>query len=305
MSTDYPPLPRPGDTKAPVVEEMLSTEGSSANTASSNKVSKSDPDVPTVICHRGDVIIEYTEQSSAISRRWQVSSKSLMRNSPYFQAMLDPDKFAEGRLLAHQKENQAQHSKLALSSDTKVDSDAAEHSVLHDLPTVKLSESPLTRMCGADAIGVFLKILCVGAQDLKGRYAFENELRAMPPSIVERTIEISEAFSSSGVVIETLKRAMYMFGRTKMVMKKFNEIFLKWSEDRVRQNIIIAISLQETQIAQVMMHTLIVMGSKYWVNGPEVPTSLYPRWRYLAHGIEGTQLPLTWKLESLPTLIYL
>lgn len=242
---------------------------------------KSKPDALIVICRGGDLIIEYTELSSGTSRRWRVHSKPLMRNSPYFQVMLDPNKFAEGRLLAHHKQRQAQHSKLASSPD-----DAEDHE-LYDPPMVRLAESPMTKLCGADAIGVFLKILCLDVQSVGTKEAFQSELKAMSASLIERTIEIAESFSSSNVVIETLKD-LYAFGKTKIALRQFNTNLLKWSEDRVRQTLVIASTFRETQIARIMTHTLIVMGSKYWVNGPEVPSTPYLRWRYLAHGIEGT-----------------
>lgn len=289
MSSDYPPLPQAGDPKVPGHEQILSSQVLSANTVSPSKISASDkskPDTLIVICHGGDLIIEYTELSSGTSRRWRVHSQPLMRNSPYFQVMLDPNKFAEGRLLAHHKQKQAQHSKLALNSDHGVEDDAEDHE-LYDPPTVRLAESPMTKLCGADAIGVFLKILCLDVQSVGTREAFQSELKAMSASLIERTIEIAESFSSSSVV-GTLK-ASYTFNKsTKVTLRQFSTNLLKWSEDRVRQTLVIANTFREAQIARIMMHTLIVMGSKYWVNGPEVPSTPYLRWRYLAHGIEGT-----------------
>lgn len=290
MNSDYPPLPQAGDLKVPGHEQTtLALQKPSANAVSPGKVSANDkgkPDTLIVICRGGDLIVEYTELSSGTSRRWRVHSEPLMRNSPYFQVMLDPNKFAEGRLVAHHKQKQAQRSKLGSSLDHGVDDDAEEHE-LYDPPTVSLAESPMTKLCGTDAIGVFLKILCLDVQGVGTKEAFQSELKAMSASLIERTMEIAESFSSSSVVTETLKD-VYTFGKSKITLRQFNTNILKWSEDRVRQTLVIANSFGEIQIARIMMHTLVVLGSKYWVNGPEVPSTPCLRWRYLANGIEGT-----------------
>lgn len=301
MSTDFPPLPRVGDARAPLAEGTLSSQGSSESAPPSKA---SGPDVqsatkaPKVICHDGDLIIEYTELSSGVNHCWRVDSDSLRRNSPYFQALLDPLKFAEGRLLAQHKQKQLAESKPAPSPQTAVDSNEDRPEGL-DLPTVKLVESPIIKLCGVDAIDAFLKILCLDAQDQETRAVAENDLRNMPISLLERTIEIAEDLNSPTFVNDTLRRVVHgEGGGSKRTNARFNPNEWKWNEDRVRQKIIIALKLGETQTAQVLTHTLVVTGSRNWVNKPEKLSTPHLRWQYLPHGIEGMQLSFFSHFES-------
>jgi len=286
MNSDYPPLPHPGRQSIPfVAEDTQALSDEMKNKMSSpSRVSRNGSSSPTVIFPDGDMIIEYAESPSTDSRRWQVSSKALMRNSPYFQALLDPNKFAEGRFLAEYKQRQAQ-GVVGLSSNTNLDSSL--DALRLDLPVVKISATHLTKLCGAEAIELFLRILCADGLSQDKKVIFESELRVTSPSIVERMIEIAESLSSPDIVRDTLKRVWYVFGRTKISLNKFNPALLKSTEDRVRQIIVIAAFIGETTIAKIMMHTLVVMGSKYWDNGPEPPTTNCLRWRYLGKGIEG------------------
>jgi hypothetical protein len=250
----------------------------------SKRASRNSSSFPVVICPDGDMIIEYTESSSTGNRRWQVSSKPLMRNSPYFRALLDPNKFVEGRLVAEYKQRQAQND---IGSNSVTNMEGTLGTLGFDLPVIKISETHLTKLCGAEAIELFLKILCADGLSRDQKIIFESELRVSSPSIVERTIEIAESFSSPNIVRDTLKRVWYVFGKTKISLNKFSGLLLKSTEDRVRQIIIIAAFIGETTIAKIMMHTLLVMGSKYWDDGPEQPSINYLRWRYLGKGIEG------------------
>lgn len=295
MNSDYPPLPHPGGppiasvTEGPsVLSNEMKADEMKKKIASPSKdpkrTSQNGSSFPTVICHDGDMIIEYAEFSSTGSRHWQVSSKALMRNSPYFQALLDPNKFAEGRLVAEHMERQAP-GRVGLTSDTNLD--GSVDALRFNLPMVKISETHLTKLCGAEAIELFLRILCADGLSKDQKVIFESELRVTSPSIVERTIEIAESFSSPDIVRDTLKRVWYVFGKTKISLNKFSSALLKSTEDRVRQIIIIAAFIGETKIAKIMMHTLLVMGSKYWDDGPEPSNTNCLRWRYLGKGIEG------------------
>lgn len=301
MSSDFPPLPRVADTKAPLAKRTLPSQGPSE----SDSLSKASGDdvqsaakALAVICHDGDLIIEYTGLSSSASHRWRVDSDSLRRNSPYFQALLDPQKFAEGRLLAQDKQNRLAFLKPGPVSHSAADSNGDQPEVI-DSPTVRLVESPTIRLCGVDAIGVFLKILCLNAQDEETRAAVEDDLRNMSISLFERTIEVAEALNSPTFVNDTLRRVIHgKGGGSKSTNLRFNPNAWKWNEERVRQKIIIALTLGETQTAQVMTHMLVVTGSRYWVNKPEMPSTPHLRWQYLPHGIEGMRLFLCQKFES-------
>lgn len=237
------------------------------------------------------MIIEYTELATNVSHRWRVDSNSLRRNSPYFQALLDPQKFAEGRLLAQHKQKQLAESNFGPNPRTAVDSNGDQLEGL-DLPTVKLVESPMIKLCGVDAIGAFLRILCLDAQDQETRAVADNDLRNMSVPLLERTIEIAEDLNSPTFVNCTLRRVVHGEGGVKKTNLRFNPNEWKWNEDRIRQKIIIAITLDEAQTAQVLTHTLVVTGSRYWTNKPEKPSTPHLRWQYLPYGIEGTPVSL-------------
>lgn len=290
MSSDYPPLPRPGGDANALFAADSSIPDSHMSLLSlfeeSTCVSKSSPTPPRVICPDGDVIIEYVESSSKVSNRWQVSSESLKRNSPYFQALLDPNKFSEGRLLAQHKQRQAQNDTLAMGSETAPEDNPEP--LLHDLPTVKISETPFMKLCGPDAIDLFLKILCVDTLDKQRKLDFEMELGGISPSLVERMIEVAESFNSPKIIADTLRRICYVFGKLSIHINKFRTEYLKTNEERIRRLIVIAVSVRDRKQVQILTHTLLVMGSKYWANGLELPdTTPYLRWRYLGNGMEG------------------
>lgn len=295
MNSDYPPLTRQGAQSIPPVAEgpnlqpnEIEPNEKKKKLSYLSKVSKHGPPNSSsslsVICLDGDMIIEYVDSSSTGKRYWQLSSQSLMHNSPYFQALLDPNKFAEGRLVAEYKRGNAPNgAHLTSSVDTPGTFDALEL----DLPIVKISETHLTKLCGAEAIELFLRILCAEGLGKDKQVMFDSELKVMPPSIVARVIEIAESFSSPNIVKQTLKRAWYMFGRTKITWNKFGSPLLKQTEERVRQIIVIAEFIGDYSIAKVMMHTLLVMGSKYWDGCPEPPATDHLRWQYLPGGVEG------------------
>ncbi|KAJ6120983.1 hypothetical protein N7523_005263 [Penicillium sp. IBT 18751x] len=294
MNSDYPPLTRPGAQPIlPVAEgPQVPPEENGANEKRKKLPHLSKPSkrgLPhsssnlSIICPNGDLIIEYVESSSTGNRYWQVSSQDLMRNSPYFQALLDPNKFAEGRLLAEYQRRKAPNGADLTSS---VNTDGSFNALDLDLPIVKLSETHLTRLCGAEAIELFLRILSAEGLGKDKQVIFDSELKVMPPSIVARTIEIAESFSSPSIVKQTLKRAWYMFGRTKISWNKFGAPLLKQTEERVRQIIVIAEFIEDHSIAKVMMHTLLVMGSKYWDGRPEPLEADHLRWQYLPDGVE-------------------
>lgn len=237
------------------------------------------------------MIIEYTDEDEHSSRlpsvryQWQVSSDDLMKNSPYFAALLDPNKFFEGRTFMERKAELSRQSELQVRNG---DSEPPRDAPRNDLPTVKLNNvDRLRRKHKTDVIGLFLKILSFDSLSDSEKDHFDGEIQRQSPSLIAGLIEIADLFNSPHVVRETLKRSGYAFGRGKVPLTKFNSALLKLSEERVRQIIFIAIFLDEHNIFQILTHTLIVLGSKSWINDVGVPDTGSPSWWYLANGIEG------------------
>lgn len=246
-----------------------------------------------VILRTGDVVIEYSDhelgtstRSEARHRRWRVSSEDLMQNSPYFRALLDPDKFSEGKRLMQQK--MMMHRDLLTPepvSGASLDEQSAEATYL---PVVILPSKHLSPRLGLDAIKLFLEILSFKSFDGEQKGSFDAELKFLPVSLIARVLELADAFNSPHVVQDSLKRVSYAFGKGKYSYTKFDSALLKLSEDRIRQTIFVARTLDEPTIFRVMTHAMIILGSKFWENGVEPPESPSFHWRYFSGGIEGT-----------------
>ncbi|OGM46722.1 hypothetical protein ABOM_005125 [Aspergillus bombycis] len=241
-----------------------------------------------VLLSTGDVIIEYVPPDSSppdspenSSHRWQVLSDDLMRSSPYFRALLDPNKFSEGRDFSQQKAKWSQGT-TAKGGESLSD----DISIRYNLPTVRLPVDHLPQKLGADTIELFLRVLSFNSFDEEEKAKFDGELRIQPASLVGRLVELADAFNSPHVIWEALKRSRYAFGKGRAPLLRFDSSVLKLSEDRIRQTIFIARFLNEYTIFQIWTHALILTGSKFWVNGVEPPTSATVRWRYLSDGLE-------------------
>ncbi|PWY90035.1 hypothetical protein BO70DRAFT_368623 [Aspergillus heteromorphus CBS 117.55] len=262
-----------------------------------------------VILKTGNIVVEYlgsdsdrevggsvqTQTQAAVrNRRWRVSSEELMRNSPYFGALLDPEKFREGRQFLQRKmmvHRGGLTSEPGNSNGHAFDDEQSPPPFTPDpevkyLPVIALPSQHFSAKLGVDAIELFLEILCFRSFDEELKAQFNAKLKVLPVSLIARLLELADAFNSPLVVRDTLKRAGYAFGKGKFTPSKFDPSLLKLSEDRIRQTIFVARILNEPVIFQVMTHALLVMGSKAWVNGVERPDCPVFPWRYLSNGIE-------------------
>lgn len=262
-----------------------------------------------VISIDGDVIIEYADPdglspvSSVSGHRWLVASEDLTRNSPYFRALLDPNKFSEGRQFMQQKTDWNQKSAAAGQSEATNENAAANRppslfsrivddgASIHGLPKLSLPMDQFIRRLGVDAIELFLRLLSSQSldDDDEKKQGFEAELKILPPSLIARLVEIADAFNSPQVAREALRRCGYVYGKGRVSVSKFNQSLLKMSEVRIRQIIYIAHFLRDSSAFQISTHALLVAGSKYWVNGVEAPSTADStfRWLYFTDGLEG------------------
>ncbi|CAG8909714.1 unnamed protein product [Penicillium egyptiacum] len=231
-----------------------------------------------VISPNGDLILEYIalrdSSSSPTRRKWQVASERLTSQSPYFQALLDPTKFSEGRQFSAQKQ---------AWNETQIADSASQHA----LPTVRLPSVHSTNMCGEDAIELFLKILCVDSFDETERTVFENELKTQSTSLVARMIDLADSLNSPRAVQDILQRIGYLYGKSKpALLARFNAALLSMKEDRIRQIIFISAFLNDSRLTRIMTHALLVVGSRFWINGLDSPEEESMRWRHLPNGLE-------------------
>jgi hypothetical protein len=264
-------------------ESIYATDGFRApsGVSSGSKISRK------IVSSEGDVIIEYKDVDATSSNeteiyyQWQISSEGLTRHSPYFAALLDPNKFYEGRVFMAKK---------AEISELRKEDGYSSRLHADELPVVNLNVERLSRRFRASVVDVFLRILCANSLDNHARADLDAEIRHLSASVVANLIEISDLLNSPCIVRDTLKRSGYAFGKGRVSLSKFSSSLLKFSEERVRQTIFIAMYLEESNIFQTLTHTLVVFGSKLWVNGVGVRDPESPRWWYLPNGIEGKMI---------------
>lgn len=281
MDSEYPPLPSSRGQKPAEQEQKAITKDSQHGRGVRDGALR---DSITIISRNGDVIIEHIDQEA---KQWLVASEDLTQNSPYFRALLDPNKFSEGRRFMQQKTDWTQKTAATATEERLriVDDEA-----IHELPKLQLPVDQFTRRLGVDAIEVFLKLLSVTSVD---RETFGNELRILPASLVARLVEIADVFNSPQVARDALRRCRYAYGKGRVSMSKFSQHMLKMSEARIRQVIYIAHFLRDSSTFQVATHSLIVAGSRHWTNGVEDRSHDQDtfRWMYFTDGLEGEPCP--------------
>lgn len=289
MESEYPPLP----------SRRLSTRANHTitTTTNTNAISSSSVDrfrgmevgpngsktMYKILARDGDAVLEYVD--SATSRyRWQVSSASLRRNSPFFSALLDPNKFAEGRLF------QEKVSRVKKQQQSAAEQPTDQVQAAEGLPLVGLNLSRLTGKHRIEILELFLKVIQSSDDEDEHQNArrLAEEVSQQPISVVAGVLEIADLFSSSSLIQNTLKRAGYVPSlKGKVSLVSFSSSLLKLSEDRIRQILYVALVLENQAVFQVLSHTLILLGSMSWIDGLGVGKHGSHRWAYFANGIEG------------------
>ncbi|KAL3481968.1 hypothetical protein BJX99DRAFT_111699 [Aspergillus californicus] len=301
MDSEYPPLPSSKVVDAALQSTSLldgegavnisSGSGTPLSVAHGHQQGSSSKSCTRVIIESGDIILEYTPvkrdptgEGESVGCRWRVSSDSLMQNSPYFRALLDPDKFYEGRHLMRQRKL------YGPGIGAEVDRDAigfpGSNPAQDMLPTIRLPDNHLSSRLGLDNIELFLKVLSFDSFNEEEKESFHAEVKTQRLPAITKLIELADAFNSLQSVRDTLRRSGYTPGKPKLPLTKFNTSMLKLNEDRIRQSISISKFLNDRTVFQMLTHTLIVTGSKSWINGIHSPEPDTPSWHYFPDGLE-------------------
>ena len=229
---------------------------------------------PIIVCPGGDLILHYVSSATAETYYWKVDRNTLRRQSSYFNVLLDPTRsFIESQSLAKQ---------LATLSGSNV------------LPIVKLPATPFSELYGIDALELFLQVtfltslkvtpLNEGEESLES--LFSRNVLALPLSSIARLIAVAQFYQNEASVYQVLKDLKYL-EKSKFQLHKFSQKTMKLDEDRIRQTIVIAKFLRESEIVKKSSHALVVSGSTHWTQAPEVPDGPHLPWQFLADGMEG------------------
>ncbi|KAJ0425798.1 hypothetical protein BJY00DRAFT_273736 [Aspergillus carlsbadensis] len=303
MDSEYPPLPSTEAIAASFQQFAISDGRGVANSLLSgprpvptsvaerlNGGGHSRPQMTTrVIANSGDIFLEYesfTGTNGHASHRWRLDSESLMQSSPYFRALLDPNKFSEGRHLMRQRELYSHDLLDSWKHGEKFDYSDHAHVQDYALPTIRLPNNHLSYSSGLDTIELFLRILSYHSFNEEEQESFNTEIRGQRPSSIAKLIELADAYNSTQAVYDTLKRCNYTLGRPKLPLTRFTSSVLRLNEERIRQSTFIASFVNDRTILQILTHALIVSGSKLWASGIEGPDPDTPKWQYLPDGLE-------------------
>lgn len=296
MESDFPPLPSHSAKHSANSSQKRDSASALTNVTSGYRgleiAENGSKIVHKILTRDGDAILEYVDTDSrkaATHYRWQVSSDTLRENSPFFSALLDPNKFSEGRRFVDCK------SQSKGSSATPRDTRVADSTVIESTERLPLVGLNLTRLMGKhriESLELFLKVL-LSAYDVDLDTIMGTEIVHQSVPIISGLIEIADLFSSSDVVNDALNHANYRPSiKGIQSLEVFASSLLKLSEERLRQIIYIAMFMQHDTIFRVASHALVLAGSARWSDGGiGINKSGRHRWSYFDNGIEGTFYP--------------
>ena len=226
-----------------------------------------------------DVVLHFQDSKAALDQRFRCSRDLLRRASPYFEVLLDPTKFNEGR--------EVEHALQELLKDypdiTSIPIDKLPVVVIKDVGEIPAKDSHrMTALC------LFIKIL----QDVKfGRIDEWIKGSVEPLTLVTLLAIIADRFEAKERVSKHVKR-----------MDK--KLFEDGKKDRGpgrkeinrRKRILTGMLLGLPDWARPSSASLICEGSEYWMqdnlapNAQEIESNEEPLWCRLPGGMEGQQL---------------
>ncbi|EED21369.1 conserved hypothetical protein [Talaromyces stipitatus ATCC 10500] len=294
MESDFPPLPSSGhlskhSANSSQKRDSVATPTNFTSDYRGIEVAQNGSKIiHKIISRDGDAVLEYIDtdsQKNVTHHRWQVSSDRLIETSPFFSALLDPNKFSEGRRFVE--------SKCRASTTPTLDigcNDISAEESTERLPLVGLNLFRLMGKHRIESLELFLKVL-LSAHDVDLISKMESEIARQPVPVIAGLIEVADVFSSSDMVSVSLEHANYRPSIKGIPsLEVFSSSLLKLSDERLRQIIYIAMFIQHDTIFRVASHALVLIGSVRWLDGGiGLNKSGRHRWSYFDNGLEDLQ----------------
>lgn len=305
MEIDFPPLPPPradgnvnsgpASTRQATGRRTLENGLANGREATSPGRLKMTQDIDTrVVADDSDLVLHWVEPnaqtaSSRSSPRdvlLHVPSTALVQTNPYFAALLDPRKFAEGRRLVEKTsqliEKYGSHMRGRL-----------DQVHFDDLPRVGVEAVGMIarNTSEADVFEFFLKVLICAFKGGEKKKDFLKELALKPVPFLSSLIVVANRFNGQEVLKTLMAESRCAVNLTKdKLLKPVNMKGARLSnEERVRQALYVGIFLDHHRVTRAMSHALITMGSKAWFYGGDEADAPAQRlvWWHLPNGIEG------------------
>ncbi|KAK2865190.1 hypothetical protein FQN49_003821 [Arthroderma sp. PD_2] len=281
MEADFPPLP--------LATAKRATNGTPAPSSPSVAISTTGTPILT-ICKDGDVVVvcDCSSHNSLSRHKYylvRLRSLAITSSSDYFKALLDPDKFQEGRsLLESHTQLKSQHGSLVM---------ALEKVGLDQLVQIKLKLPPLSTKANLkETLTLYFEILCLTwEENSSDTYSVLTRLANCSVSVLASLVVISDRFVSH----PALKRAFRLAKTSEIanVIAPMKIIQRLWNfdnddEERIREAIYLAYFFKERKAVNRLTHTLILRGSVNWAaDKPDGHAGLEkPLWWHLSEGIE-------------------
>ena len=213
----------------------------------------------------GDLVLEIHEPGTGVVHYYLVSSLILRQASPYFRALLDPNKFHEGISLEGAKQRLLEkHSNLATIAP-------------EDLPRIAvtdLGQLP-TRSKLAGAMTTFLAIL------------HDRDRFCKAPSL--HTLALMAIFADRFDTVNAIARYVIRTDWRGQLLNR--SAFEEWGvnyEFDTRQLLLAGILLKlEPKKFKAHTANLVIRGSERWKTEPSVKVDMGALWWNLPYGLEG------------------
>ncbi|KAI1956211.1 hypothetical protein LOZ58_006474 [Ophidiomyces ophidiicola] len=247
-----------------------------------------------IIASDGDIILNCTvicavDQSKRSTYRFRITSASLIHSSTYFGVLLDPTKFQEGRRFLKTLEGlRVKYGSLEA---------AIREACIDELPQFTLELPPLpSKFNQPSLLRTFFQLLVPISWDSTQTRAFCKIIANKSITFVACLAVLADRYGT----LHTLKKAIDVGQRNSELVNPDYRTPQKHKlgqrlrtlrtddEERIREAIFLAYSLQDQKAFGFLTHRLVVTGSRKWrqVYHGQNTISTLPIWWHLPGGVE-------------------